>query len=171
MPFEQSLSLRHGKGFSRSNVSRFRQFYLLYPICATVPHKLSWTLVVELLKKTLSTPRKRPAPSQREPAPDLAFERIAELATSLRVLQQQAAAAFTPVVHDLIERRCRDEKEIEHTLDHLLDCACIPEGLTLFKSLCRHYYGIDPAATADYVYAYRDMWDSEVKLKGPGYGG
>ena len=44
------LSLRHGKGFSRSNVSRFRQFYLIYPICATLPHKLSWTLIVELLK-------------------------------------------------------------------------------------------------------------------------
>jgi len=46
----RDLSLRHGKGFSRSNVSRFRQFYLLYPICATLPHKLSWTLIVELLK-------------------------------------------------------------------------------------------------------------------------
>lgn len=46
----RDLTLRHGKGFSRSNLSRFRQFYLLYPICATLPHKLSWTLIVELLK-------------------------------------------------------------------------------------------------------------------------
>ena len=44
------LSLRHGKGFSRSNVSRFRQFYMAYPICATASHKLSWSHVVELLK-------------------------------------------------------------------------------------------------------------------------
>lgn len=27
-----SLSLRHGKGFSRSNLTRFRQFYLAWPI-------------------------------------------------------------------------------------------------------------------------------------------
>ena len=46
----RDLSLRHGKGFSRSNVSRFRQFYLAYPICATASHKLSWSHVIELLK-------------------------------------------------------------------------------------------------------------------------
>ncbi len=44
------LTQRHGRGFSRSNLSRFRQFYLAYPICATLTHKLSWTLIVELLK-------------------------------------------------------------------------------------------------------------------------
>ncbi|MDB6004231.1 MAG: hypothetical protein JWR15_1218, partial [Prosthecobacter sp.] len=30
------LTLCPGKGFSRSNLSRFRQLYLGYPICATV---------------------------------------------------------------------------------------------------------------------------------------
>ena len=113
------------------------------------------------MKKTLSTPNKRSAPSQRKLAPNPAFESIAKLVVSLRTLQQQAAVAYTPVVHDLIARRSRDKKKIEHTLDHLLDCACIPEGLALFKALCRHYHGIDPAATATYVYAYRDLWDSE----------
>lgn len=46
----RDLSLRHGKGFSRSNLSRFRQFYLVYPICATLSHKLSWSVISELLK-------------------------------------------------------------------------------------------------------------------------
>lgn len=46
----RDLSLRHGKGFSRSNLNRFRQFFLTYPICASVSHKLGWTLIVELLK-------------------------------------------------------------------------------------------------------------------------
>jgi len=113
------------------------------------------------MKTTLSAPTKPPAPSQREPAPDSAFESIAELVASLRAHHQQAAAVYTPIVHDLIARRSRDEKKIEHTLDHLLDCACIPEGLALFKALCRHYFSINPAATATYVYAYRDLWDSE----------
>lgn len=46
----RDLSLRHGKGFSRSNLSRFRQLYLTYPICATLSHKLSWSMISELLK-------------------------------------------------------------------------------------------------------------------------
>jgi len=39
-----------GKGFSQSNLQRMRQFYLDYPIYATVSHKLSWSHFVELLK-------------------------------------------------------------------------------------------------------------------------
>ena len=46
----RDLTLRHGKGFSRSNVKRFRQFYLTYPKGATASHQLSWSVVVELLK-------------------------------------------------------------------------------------------------------------------------
>jgi len=38
-------------------------------------------------------------------------------------------------------------------------------GLTLFKSLCRHYYDIDPSAAAGYVNAYREMWDTETNGK------
>ena len=44
------LSLRHGKGFSRSNLSYMRQFYLKYPKRVTVSHKLSWSHYYELLK-------------------------------------------------------------------------------------------------------------------------
>ena len=44
------LSLRHGKGFSRSNLTRFRQFYLARPIGATLSHQLGWSMMVELLK-------------------------------------------------------------------------------------------------------------------------
>ncbi|MDP1698203.1 MAG: PDDEXK nuclease domain-containing protein [Xanthomonadaceae bacterium] len=44
------LSLRHGRGFSRSNLIRFRQFYLAYPKSATLSHQLTWSHMVELLK-------------------------------------------------------------------------------------------------------------------------
>lgn len=47
------LSLRHGKGFSRSNLIRIRQFYAAYPDyekSATLSHLLSWSHLVELLK-------------------------------------------------------------------------------------------------------------------------
>ena len=46
----KDLSLLHGKGFSASNVKRFRQFYLAYPIGATLSHQLSWSHLVEFLK-------------------------------------------------------------------------------------------------------------------------
>jgi predicted nuclease of restriction endonuclease-like (RecB) superfamily len=44
------LKLLHGKGFSVSNLQRMRQLYMVYPIYAELPHKLSWTHFVELLK-------------------------------------------------------------------------------------------------------------------------
>ena len=44
------LKLRYGKGFSRSNLIRIRQFYLAYPKGATLSHELSWSHVIELLK-------------------------------------------------------------------------------------------------------------------------
>lgn len=46
----RDLSRLHGRGFSRSNLTRFRQFYLTFPNGATVSHKLSWSHIVELLK-------------------------------------------------------------------------------------------------------------------------
>jgi predicted nuclease of restriction endonuclease-like (RecB) superfamily len=46
----KDLYLLHGKGFSVSNLKRMRQFYGVYPNSAEVPHQLSWTHLVELLK-------------------------------------------------------------------------------------------------------------------------
>jgi len=46
----KDLSLRHGKGFSRSNLIRIRQFYQFFPNSATLSHYLNWSHIVELLK-------------------------------------------------------------------------------------------------------------------------
>lgn len=46
----KDLTLRHGKGFSRSNLKSMRQFYLAFPKSQTVSGLLSWSHVVELLK-------------------------------------------------------------------------------------------------------------------------
>jgi len=64
------------------------------------------------------------------------------------------------MVQDIIQNRRQDQQQIERLLDRLLDCACIPDGLALFRSLCRYYFSINPVATADYIKAYREMWDS-----------
>ncbi len=97
------------------------------------------------------------------PAGDFEFAKIQSLAASLHVLHRQKVASLSPIVQTLLDTRSRNVKEIEHTLDHLLDCACIPEGLAIFKALCRYYYTINPAATASYVLTYREMWDSEAE--------
>src|SRR5690606_24972449 len=44
------LTIRYGKGFSRSNLNHMRSFYITYPICETLSHTLSWSHYVELLK-------------------------------------------------------------------------------------------------------------------------
>ncbi|MFY2507017.1 DUF1016 N-terminal domain-containing protein [Vibrio pectenicida] len=51
------LKLKHGKGFSLSNLNRFRQFYLANRNSATVSHQLSWSHHVELLKISNETER------------------------------------------------------------------------------------------------------------------
>jgi predicted nuclease of restriction endonuclease-like (RecB) superfamily len=51
------LKLKYGKGFSLSNLKRFRQFYLLNRNSATLSHHLSWSHYVELLKVSNETER------------------------------------------------------------------------------------------------------------------
>jgi len=45
----RDLTLRHGKGFSRSNVKSMRAFYLAYPKSQTPSGLLTWSHYVELL--------------------------------------------------------------------------------------------------------------------------
>lgn len=46
----KDLSLRYGKGFSRTNLGYMRLLYDRYPICETLSRKLSWSRYFELLK-------------------------------------------------------------------------------------------------------------------------
>jgi predicted nuclease of restriction endonuclease-like (RecB) superfamily len=46
----KDLTLRHGRGFSRSNLNYMRLFYLLFPNCETLSHNLSWSHYCELVK-------------------------------------------------------------------------------------------------------------------------
>ena len=89
------------------------------------------------------------------------LQTIHTLARSMRNLQQQAAQQYLPVVDDILCSRSRDTRHIEHTLDGLLDFCGHEPVLQLYKKLCRHYWDIDAAATAAYVNAYREHWDSD----------
>jgi len=48
----KDLKVRHGKGYSKSNIYLMRQFYLVYPIFQTVSGKLSWGHYSELVTIT-----------------------------------------------------------------------------------------------------------------------
>jgi hypothetical protein len=48
----QDLTLRHGKGFTRSGIIRIRQFYLTFPKGATASHLLSWSHFVCQIEKS-----------------------------------------------------------------------------------------------------------------------
>ena len=86
---------------------------------------------------------------------------LTQTIAELQALREQAIEALTPTVQELVHSGSRDVQRIEHALDQLLDLACLPEGLALFKALCRHYWQLDPQATASYIHAYREMWDGE----------
>lgn len=50
LQLSRDLLVRLGKGYSRSNVTRMRQFYRSYPELTAIPAELSWSHLVELLK-------------------------------------------------------------------------------------------------------------------------
>jgi hypothetical protein len=86
---------------------------------------------------------------------------IIGLVGAVHDLQERAAKEYKPVVDDILRTRSQDIRHIEHTLDGLLDFCGHEPVLQLYKKLCRHYWAIDAAATADYVNAYREYWDSD----------
>ena len=49
----RDLALLHGRGFSRSNLNYMRLFYIRFPICEKLSHKLSWShYCIYLTKKS-----------------------------------------------------------------------------------------------------------------------
>jgi hypothetical protein len=90
-----------------------------------------------------------------------AFETIVGLVREMRELEQRAAQQYRPVVDDILRTHSRDIRHIEQTLDRLLDFCGHEPVLAMYKQLCRHYWDIDPEATAFYVNAYRECWDSD----------
>lgn len=87
------------------------------------------------------------------------MQAILELVDSMRDLQQQAVHQYQLVVDEILRSRSRDAQRIEHALDRMLGFCGHEDMLRIYKSLCRHYWGIDPAAAAYYANAYREYWD------------
>jgi len=78
----KDLSLRHGKGFSRSNLVYMRLLYLRYPISQKPSHQLSWSHYVELLKLDDELERsfyEKQAIAERWSVPELKRQKAAAL--------------------------------------------------------------------------------------------
>ena len=100
-------------------------------------------------------------------ARDSKFEGIIDLVRSLDGIQRRAAQQYEPVVDDILRNHSQDVEHIERTLDRLLDFCGFDPVLAMYKRLCRHYWDIDPAATAYYINAYREYWDSDRREEQP----
>jgi hypothetical protein len=92
---------------------------------------------------------------------DVLREPVGSIAERIQDLQRQAAQQYKPIVDDILSSRSRDAEQIEHALDGLLDFCGYEPVLALYKQLCRHYWDIDAAATAYYINAFRERWDSD----------
>jgi predicted nuclease of restriction endonuclease-like (RecB) superfamily len=138
----RDLTLRHGRGFSRSNLNHMRLFYQRYPICAKASRKLSWSHYVELLK--LDDPLERgfyeqQAIAERWSVPELKRQKAAslflrlaaskdkvgvlQLATQGQILEQPADLLREPYIFEFLkipEPHQVSETELETLLcDHL----------------------------------------------------
>lgn len=87
-------------------------------------------------------------------------DNLHQLAGQITSLFRQAIPLANAEVDDIILSGTRDAQRIERQLDHMLGFCCDSDMLVVFKRLCRYYYVMDPVATAEYVYAYREMWDT-----------
>lgn len=85
------------------------------------------------------------------------FRRIA---ASIAKLNQEAVAAYQPVVEDLCQRQAT-EKELEHCFDGLLGFVGDKSIQKLFNRLCQKYLPIYPDCIAFYIKAYKEETQEE----------
>ncbi|MGI9210919.1 MAG: PDDEXK nuclease domain-containing protein, partial [Methylococcaceae bacterium] len=91
----RDLTLRHGRGFSRSNLNYMRLFYQRYPnaICEQASHKLSWSHYIELLKVDDELERsfyEQQAIAERWSVPELKRQKAASLFLRLAASKDKA---------------------------------------------------------------------------------
>lgn len=87
-------------------------------------------------------------------------ESLRDLGESITALFRQAIDIAKAEVDDILQTDDRNANRIEPLLDMMLGYCRDHDMLFEYKRLCRHYYTINPQATADYVHAYRDLWDT-----------
>jgi predicted nuclease of restriction endonuclease-like (RecB) superfamily len=101
------LGRRHGRGFSRSNLTYMRLFYQRYPICEKPSHILSWSHYVELLKVDDDLERsfyEKQAIAERWSVPELKRQKSSSLFLRLAASKDKAAVLQLAAQGQLIEQ-------------------------------------------------------------------
>jgi len=88
---------------------------------------------------------------------------IINIAKKIQGLSGKAVIEYGREVERIVKTNCRDKREIERSLDGMLDFCFSPKIRTLYRKLRRFYCGIDESAAIRYVHYYRDMWDPKEK--------
>lgn len=103
----RDLTLHHGKGFSRSNLTYMRLFYLRYPICAKPSHILSWSHYVELLKLDDELERgfyEKQAIAERWSVPELKRQKASSLFLRLAASKDKAGILQLAAQGQIVEQ-------------------------------------------------------------------
>ena len=91
---------------------------------------------------------------------DNMVDAIQEMALQLKKLNEIAYNQYRPIASDLCSRAA-SLREVEYTLDRMLDFCGDDAVLGLFKDICRHYFDIYPEMIAYQINSYREIWDAE----------
>ena len=87
-------------------------------------------------------------------------KKLEPLIQQLNGLNDQAVAAYAPLVDDICSRKAT-EKEVDWLLTWMLDFAGNERMLKLYKRVCRAYWQIYPETIAYYIMEYRKWYDPE----------
>ena len=101
------LGLRHGKGFSRSNLVYMRLLYLRYPISQKPSHQLSWSHYVELLKLDDELERgfyEKQAITEHWSVPELKRQKASSLFLRLAVSKDKAGILQLAAQGQIVEQ-------------------------------------------------------------------
>lgn len=101
------LGLRHGKGFSRSNLVYMRLLYQRYPISQKPSHQLSWSHYVELLKLDDELERgfyEKQAIAERWSVPELKRQKASSLFLRLAASKDKAGILQLAVEGQIVAR-------------------------------------------------------------------
>lgn len=88
------------------------------------------------------------------------LEKLADTIRDSLWIWDQAYMTYQPQV----EHACHEDlprNEVDHLLDGLLTFAGMKANEEQFRRVCRHYWRLYPDVVADYIYLYRDLYDSD----------
>jgi hypothetical protein len=97
------------------------------------------------------------------------MKEIVQLMEECNALASQAYDAYKPIVEDYIANNSQESKQIQLTLDYMLDFCFDSKFLVLYRKLCNHLYFVDPNAALNYVEQYIETWDEEKTKFGKGF--